>query len=678
MVNAAIYTRLSHEDEAKQDQESESIQNQKAMLSDYCRERNWNIYDIYCDEDYSGIDSTRPDFNRMLADCERDCIDVVLCKSQSRFSRDMEVIEKYIHNKFLEWNVRFISIVDRADSHDIANKKARQINGLINEWYLEDTSENIRKTLDNKRKRGEFTGSFAPFGYQVNPKNKNHLLIDSYAANIVRDIFDWYLQGWGYRKIVMQLNQSAIPCPTLYKQNQNSRYVNPNSQTASKCLWTQSTIYNIIRNENYTGTLVQGKSHFVSYKNRKKKAVPKADWVRVPDCHEAIIDPPTWTKTQDKLAGKIRACRTTQKISPLSGLVKCTVCGKPMKRNVYYNKARTIQYYNLTCGTYKVGAMNCRNTASISGLQLESALIAQINSWISDYCSLDKIEIKSEHDLKIARLNIDLEMLQSTTNKKIQGLSYLSEVVNIILQNTTIMRLYFMVRRNKLPLTIAFLVCFLVITLTFNANNMTVPAGGGVEGRPVIILDAGHGGMDGGAVGVHGELEKHINLAVVKNLQQLLEFSGYNVILTRDSDRSMHTEGVTGIRNQKVSDMENRRAIIDANQNSLFFSIHQNRFTDPSLTGAQMFHTPLNAENQKLAQILQDGFAELQPGNEREIKVIDNDLFLFKDTTQPAVLIECGFMSNAQEVLRLNCADYQKKIAFTIYRGIMEYLAIDM
>jgi DNA invertase Pin-like site-specific DNA recombinase/uncharacterized LabA/DUF88 family protein len=415
MVNVAIYTRLSHED--ADSIESESIQNQKAMLSDYCRERNWNIYDIYCDEDYSGIDRSRPDFSRMLTDCEHGQIDIVLCKSQSRFSRDMEVIEKYIHNKFLEWNVRFISIVDRADSHDIANKKARQINGLINEWYLEDTSENIRKTLDNKRKRGEFTGSFAPFGYIVNPKNKNHLLIDSYAANIVRNIFDWYLQGWGYRKIVMQLNQSAIPCPTLYKQNQNSRYVNPNSQTASKGLWTQSTIYNIIRNENYTGTLVQGKSHFVSYKNRKKIKVPKDDWVRVPDCHEAIIDPQIWTKTQDKLAGKNRVCRTTQEVSPLSGLVKCAVCGKPMKRNVYYNKARTIQYYNLTCGTYKVGAMNCQNAASISGLQLESALVAQINSWIADYCNLDKIEIKSEHDLKIARLNIDLEMLQSAINK---------------------------------------------------------------------------------------------------------------------------------------------------------------------------------------------------------------------------------------------------------------------
>jgi len=148
-----------------------------------------------------------------------------------------------------------------------------------------------------------------------------------------------------------------------------------------------------------------------------------------------------------------------------------------------------------------------------------------------------------------------------------------------------------------------------------------------------------HGGMDGGAVGVNNELEKDINLAIVKNLQHLLEFSGYNVVLTRGEDRSMHTEGVTGIRNQKVSDMENRKAIIDAyaDQNSLFFSIHQNRFTNAKLTGAQMFYTTRHGDNHKLAQLLQDSFAELQEGNKREIKIIDNNLFLFKDTTHTVV-----------------------------------------
>jgi len=234
----------------------------------------------------------------------------------------------------------------------------------------------------------------------------------------------------------------------------------------------------------------------------------------------------------------------------------------------------------------------------------------------------------------------------------------------------------FDIKKNRLPITIAFLVCFLVITLTFNANNASVRSSGNDDGRTVIILDAGHGGMDGGAVGVNGELEKDINLAIVKNLQHLLEFGGYNVVLTRDSDRSMHTDGIVGIRNQKVSDMENRKAVIDmyADRDCLFFSIHQNRFTDSKFTGAQMFYATQHPENHRLAQILQDSFAELQVGNEREIKVIDNDLYLFKSTAQPAVLIECGFLSNAEEAARLNNPDEQKKVAFTIYKGIMEYL----
>lgn len=401
MVNVAIYVRLSDEDRNKANKvdESESIQNQKSMLRDYCKERGWDIYDIYCDEDYSGIDRTRPEFNRMLKDCENGVIDVVLCKSQSRFSRDMEVIEKYIHDRFLEWNVRFVSIVDHADTNDISNKKARQINGLINEWYLEDTSKNIRETLKHKRAQGEFTGSFAPYGYLVDPDNKNHLIVDENTAPIVRNIFEWYVQGNGYRKIVLELNKMGIPNPTTYKQQLNSNYVNKNeNRSSSKGLWTHSTIYNIIRNETYIGTLVQGKSHNVSYKNKKRKRVDEKDWIRVPNCHEPIIDSEMWNTVQERLNSNTRVSKITQELSPLAGKVKCAICGRPMKRSVYYNKKRTRTYYALICATYKIGAMNCSNTKSISGLNLEAIIVEQINSLIQQYCQMDKIEIENKQN----------------------------------------------------------------------------------------------------------------------------------------------------------------------------------------------------------------------------------------------------------------------------------------
>ena len=411
MVNVAIYVRLSDEDNNKQHEtdESESIQNQKAMLSDYCKERNWDVFDIYCDENYSGIDRKRPDFTRMLSDCEKGFINVVLCKSQSRFSRDMEVIEKYIHNKFVEWDVRFISIIDRADSHDIANKKARQINGLINEWYLEDVSENIRKTLQSKKRRGEFTGSFAPYGYLIDPTNKNHLIIDEHTAPIVRDIFDWYLQGWGYRKIVIELNNCGIPNPTLYKQQKDSKYVNQcAARSYSQGLWTNTSVYRLIRNETYTGTLVQGKTQNISYKNKKRKFLPEKDWIKVPDCHEPIISRKTWNRTVEKIGERTRACRTTQELWVLSGKVKCSLCGSPMMRNLYYtDRKRTKKGYNLVCKTYRNGAMNCSNTSIMHGLKLEELIVGQINNWIENFCERDKIQIQSEHEAKLERLKTE-------------------------------------------------------------------------------------------------------------------------------------------------------------------------------------------------------------------------------------------------------------------------------
>lgn len=180
--------------------------------------------------------------------------------------------------------------------------------------------------------------------------------------------------------------------------------------------------------------------------------------------------------------------------------------------------------------------------------------------------------------------------------------------------------------------------------------------------------------MDSGCVGINGELEKDINLTIVKNLKQLLEFSGYDVVLTRSEDVSIHDNDVTGTRNQKVSDMENRKKIVDEYPDSIFFSVHQNRFTQAQYFGAQMFYTTQNKNNFKIAQTMQEAFRELQPTNDREVKLIDNNLYLFKSTAQTALLIECGFLSNAEDAANLSNPEYQKKVAFTIFKGMQEFL----
>ena len=152
---AAIYCRLSEEDRDKKHKtdESGSIQNQKAMLLAYAAEEGWEVYGIYSDDDYTGSGRNRPAFQRLLADAEAHRFDIILCKTQSRFTRELELVEKYIHGLFPVWGIRFIGLADNADTDNKGNKKSRQINGLVNEWYLEDMSENIRSVLTNRRQR---------------------------------------------------------------------------------------------------------------------------------------------------------------------------------------------------------------------------------------------------------------------------------------------------------------------------------------------------------------------------------------------------------------------------------------------------------------------------------------------------------------------------------------------
>ena len=174
MEKVAIYCRLSEEDRNKKQEtdDSNSIQNQKAMLLEYSIQHGWEVYNIYSDDNYTGSDRNRPEFKRLLDDAEAHKFDIVLCKSQSRFTRELELVERYINGLLPLWGIRFISLVDNADTANKGNKKSRQINGLVNEWYLEDMSENIRAVLTNRRKNGFHIGAFALYGYQKDPGSR--------------------------------------------------------------------------------------------------------------------------------------------------------------------------------------------------------------------------------------------------------------------------------------------------------------------------------------------------------------------------------------------------------------------------------------------------------------------------------------------------------------------------
>ena len=266
----AIYCRLSEEDRNKRNRndDSGSIQNQKLMLTEYANKQGWQIYKVYSDDDYTGSDRNRPAFNQMITDAKLNKFNIVLCKTQSRFTRELEIVERYIHGMFPELGIRFVSVVDNIDTDIIGNKKTRQINGLINEWYLEDMSDSIKAALKTRMKAGYFIGSFAPYGYKKDPENKGHLIIDEEAAEVVREIFRLYIQGYGRTSIARILNQRGIESPEKYfMQNGLKKHSIGKSGAGS---WKYYTVSHILENEVYIGYLVQRKTYNPTYKSKRR------------------------------------------------------------------------------------------------------------------------------------------------------------------------------------------------------------------------------------------------------------------------------------------------------------------------------------------------------------------------------------------------------------------------
>lgn len=222
----------------------------------------------------------------------------------------------------------------------------------------------------------------------------------------------------------------------------------------------------------------------------------------------------------------------------------------------------------------------------------------------------------------------------------------------------------------------ALLAVMLAVPFSGTGDAVTASAGTTVNDDFVIILDPGHGGVDGGAVGTGGTVEKRVNLEIALRLRDVLDDAGYTVIMTRDSDVSIHDSNAQSIKQQKVSDLRNRLALTKLYPNSLLVSIHQNTLPDSkNVSGAQVFYSANHPDSAALAQAIQDSFNTcLQPQKARTTKKAGKNLYLFYNAQNVAVLAECGFLSNPQEERLLCTQEYQDKIVFCIYSGILEYL----
>lgn len=367
----------------------------------------------------------------MLSAAKQKKFQIILCKSQSRFTRDMELVEKYIHGLFPIWGIRFIAVADNADTEVKGNKKARQINGLVNEWYLEDLSENVRMVFDLKRREGQYIGGFPVYGYKKDPANKNHIIIDPEAAEVVRQIFQWSLGGHGKQSIAHMLNESGVPSPSRYKADHGWACGNPSKTDHG--LWNKTTIWRILHNEMYTGTMVQGRRKKVSYKSKVLIDVPEDQWYRVEGTHEPIIDQETFAAVQRSLSLHTKTDGRGE-VHLLSGLVKCMDCGSTMSKVTDCRQGRPRRSY-LRCKLYAdSGKAKLCTRHSIRLDKLEELISDRIRYYVQTYYKLDPLDLQPKGDTRREALEQERRTLTAQLEKRSQALKtlYLDKVSGLL------------------------------------------------------------------------------------------------------------------------------------------------------------------------------------------------------------------------------------------------------
>ena len=403
------YLRLSKEDgdvAGSETLQSNSIENQKEYIEDYIHSKpEIKIVDFYVDDGYSGVNFDRPDFQRMLQDIKNKKIDCVIVKDLSRLGRNYIEVGRYIERLFPLLGVRFIAINDNFDSADdtaASNNIIIPFKNLINDAYCRDISIKIRSHLEVKRKRGEFIGAFAVYGY-MRGKDKNKLIVDPYAAEIVKEIFGMKMDGMSQQAIADELNSLGILSPAEYKKEQGSGYKTV-FQTHSKAKWTAMAVMRVLTNEIYVGTLIQGKESTPNYKVKVREKRPREDWIRIENAHEAIISRADFEIISDIIQKDTRVTAGKRAVSIYSGYLVCADCGCSMVRKKAYSGSFEYVYYVCsgnkknkdTCSSHRISE-NALNVAVTKTLQLHLKHLADLQESIlyirKTSCNSDKIKM---------------------------------------------------------------------------------------------------------------------------------------------------------------------------------------------------------------------------------------------------------------------------------------------
>lgn len=420
----AGYLRLSKEDGDKE--ESDSIGSQRSIIETKIKElgEKFELFDLYIDDGYTGLNTDRPSFQRMLKDIENGVINAVITKDLSRLSRNSFEANYYIEIYFLERNIRYISILDNVDTYiKNSNNDMIQFKTLINDWYSKDISRKVRSGVWARKEKGLYLGAKAPYGYSKAQENKNKLVINAEQSKVVQKIFNMFDSGNSLKDIAEKLKQEKIYCPDYYDFGgaKNGDYN-----------WRSDAIKRILRNKVYIGHTEYGKKINLSYKSKKVKNVPRENWQIVENTHEPIITKEQFERIQTKL--DLRKKTKHKKYSwMLNGLVICKECGSKMAIKVIRNKNEDITGVKIVCGNAvrKSNKTECdRKYKSINEEIVNKIVISNVEEKLKSTVNNEKLEeiITNQYNETGTKLYDDnIQILQKQLEKTEKTITSLYE-----------------------------------------------------------------------------------------------------------------------------------------------------------------------------------------------------------------------------------------------------------
>jgi len=391
---AAVYLRLSKEDEdlreVKDKKESNSIANQKALILKTLESMpDVTLYDIYIDDGFTGLNFERPNFQRMCEDIYNGRVNMVIVKDLSRLGRDYIDSGRYVKKIFPSYHVRFVSVLDHFDSLTATQSDVNlliPVKNFVNDNYSRDISGKVRSHQEVMRENGLYVGSHVAYGYKKLETDRNRIIPDEYAADIVRKIFDWKLKGLSSASIADKLNGLGVAAPSEYKRQLGGNYKS-GFQKNRKAKWSAVAINRILRNKIYIGVLEQGKREKVNYKLNKVVEKPETEWAVKENTHEAIISKADFENVAKLLNLYTRKSPEEETLFILSGLMFCGECGRSMVRRCNRYKDKQSVYY--ICATYNKGKGCSRH--SIAQSVIEDILLDAIKRHIEHVARLDEL-----------------------------------------------------------------------------------------------------------------------------------------------------------------------------------------------------------------------------------------------------------------------------------------------